>query len=799
LKLKFWLLDINYETKSTIPELWMWGIDTAGNRVLVIDRNFHTYFYLIPKENVRPEEIAKKIQQRKSEFSLILKAEPAQKKYFGNSVNTLKVTVQTPDVLSKYAKVLKKFEGVEKCLEDDIRFSMRYLIDNDVAPCEWHEIEVEQAEVKVAAQVDKTYLAKSFPKRVEKMEVPKLRILGFSTICYSKKGMPKPNKDPIVIISAATNRGDEKQFVSKNLNDKPVILEFVNYVHRFNPDIIVGFGVNRREWSYLIERARKLGLQLHVDRVDTEPHTSVYGHVSVTGRANVDLFDFTDELPEVKLKTLENVADHLNVMKIEKRTIIEDIEYAAYWEDKEKRLTLLKFSKENTQCIMWITNALLDFAIQLSSLVGLPLDHIGTAAVGFRVEWYLIKRAHKIGELIPKRIERPYIPYKGGIVLEPKIGLHENVAVLDFKAMYPNLMITYNVSPDTYLPPEETEPPTDVNVAPTTKHRFKKEPPGFYKEIFSSLIKERDLIKLKLEKLDPKSPEYRVLDARQKAVKVITNAAYGYAGWIGARWYVKPVAEAAAAWGRHTIRETIEMAKKIGLDVVYGDTDSIFIKHDSEKVAKLTREIGKKLGLEIKPEKIYVRILFTEAKKRYCGLLPNGQLDIVGLEVVRGDWADVARKGQEKVLEILLKEKSPKKAVQFVQQYIAGLQAKKVPYKDLIIWKALTKPVDKYAVKAPHVEAAKILKEEGWEISAGDKVGYVITTGTGRLYTRAKPFTRASYDEVDVNYYVTNQVVPAVARILKVFDIKEKELLPSKRQRTLTGFFANYQKCPRKL
>jgi len=780
LKLTFWFLDVNYETKGVTPELWLWGIDAAGNRVLIIDGNFKPYFYAVLKESAIPEKVAEEIQSRKNEFPLILKTEPLQKEYFGKPVNTLKVTVQNPDETPKYAKALKNFEGVEKCLEDDIRFSMRHLIDSEASPCEWHDVEVEPVEVSSKAQVDKVYSAKSFPKRLGRMEAPKLRVLGFSTVCYSEKGMPKPDKDPVVMISVATNTGDDRQFVSKNHDDRLVIRGFVDYVRRFDPDVIVGFDTNHQDWPYLIERAKKLGLELYVDRVETDPHTSVYGHVSVTGRANVDLFDFSDELPQVKLKTLEKVADYIGIMNLDKRMMIEDIEYATYWEDEEKRATLLRFSRENAQCVMGVADVMLDFAMQLSALVGLPLDHVGTAAVGFRVESYLMRNARKMGELIPKRVERPYIPYVGGLVLEPKIGMHENVAVVDFKAMYPNLMIAYNVSPDTYLPPEEPESSTGANMAPGTKHRFRKQPSGFYKGILSSLIKERDTVRSNLERLDPKSSEHRVFDARQRAIKVITNATYGYAGWIGARWYIKPVAEAAAAWGRYTIQETIEMARELGLEVVYGDTDSIFIKHEPEKVARLTQEIGKKSGLEIRPDKIYVRILFTEAKKRYCGLLPNGQLDIVGLEVIRGDWADAARKSQERVLEILLKDRSSKRAVKSACQYIADLRAKKVPYKDLIIWKSLTKPVDEYAVKAPHVEAAKLLKKEGWELSAGDKVGYVVTTCTGRLYTRVKPFMLASYEEVDIDYYVTNQVVPAVARILSVFGVKEEELLSEK-------------------
>jgi DNA polymerase I len=481
--------------------------------------------------------------------------------------------------------------------------------------------------------------------------------------------------------------------------------------------------------------------------------------------------------PQVKVKTLENVADFLNVIPLEKRTLVEEVEYAAYWEDSKKRPTLPGYSEENAQSVLGVAEAMLSFAMQLSSLVGLPLDHVGTAAVGFRVEWYLMREAFRINELIPKRVERPYFPYAGAVVLAPKLGLHENIAVLDFKAMYPSIMIAYNVSPDTYVSSSEPEPKGGVNVAPEVGHRFRKEPPGFYKQVLSSLIAYRDEIRPKLNRLSPQSAEYRLLDARQKAVKVITNATYGYAGWIGARWYVKPVAEAASAWGRHIIVNTIELAKKVGLEVVYSDTDSIFVKNEPDKIRKVSSEVEKTLGLEMKPDEVYTRVLFTEAKKKYCGLLPNGQLDIVGLEVVRGDWANCAKNVQEKVLEIILKEQAPEKAAEYVRTYVSDLRGKKVPYKDLIIWKTLTKRVEEYEVKAPHVEAAKRLLKEGYALSMGDKIGYVMTLGAGKLYERAKPYALASYDEADIEYCVTNQVLPAASRILVMFGITKDALL----------------------
>ena len=121
----------------------------------------------------------------------------------------------------------------------------------------------------------------------------------------------------------------------------------------FDPDIIVGFGSSRHDLPYLAKRAKQNGFLLKIDRAGTEPHTSVYGHVSITGRANIDLFDYADELPEVKVKTLENIADYLGVMKLEERTLIEDVDFAEYWENSEKRPQLLKFSMENTKSVSY--------------------------------------------------------------------------------------------------------------------------------------------------------------------------------------------------------------------------------------------------------------------------------------------------------------------------------------------------------------------------------------------------------------------------------------------------------------
>jgi DNA polymerase I len=793
-KVTFWLLDINSESRNGSAEVWLWGIDDNGNRVLVIDRNFVDYLYAVIEENFDPSNVAEEI--RRALVASIVKLEVALRRFFGKPVQTVKVYCRTPSDTAKLARALRNFEGIKECLEDDIRLSMRYLIDNNMVPCGWHEVDAEEEKNTLGVRIDKVYEVKAPPQLQDRTEVPPLRVLSFSMTCYSREGSPKPDRNPVIIISTATGNGEEKQFLAdEKRNDLTLIEEFVNYIQEFDPDIIVSYGANKVDWTYLRERCRTLKMKLNIDRASTEPHTSVYGHVSLTGIINIDIADFVDEFPTVKVRTLANLADHLGVMKIDQRTIIEDVDSAEYWDDKHKRDALKRFSLDNARSLKATAELLLEFAMQLSSLVSLPLDHVMTAAVGFRVEWFLIKHAQKIGELVPKRVEQPYRPYAGGLVLKPQAGLHENITVLDFKSMYPNIMIAYNLSPDTYVAPKDPVPPSGVFEAPEVKHRFRKAPSGFYKEVLSYLIGVRSEIRAKMKALNPKSAEYKVLDARQKAVKVITNAAYGYAGWTGARWYTKPVAEAASAWGRHMILTATKMAEKTGLKVVYGDTDSLFVTYDERKTPELERQIEHELGLDVEAGEFYVRVFFTEAKKRYAGLRPNGTLDIVGLEVIRGDWAEVAKKVQERVLEIILKEQSPEKAVDYVYGVIEELKQRKVPFRDLIIWKTLTKPVEEYAIKASHVEAAKMLRNRGWRLTVGDKVGYVILAGEGRLYDRVKPYVFAAYEEVDVNYYVTKQVVPAAARVLEFFGVNEEEMLKvadkGKEKKSLMDFMGN--------
>ena len=769
----FWLLDLNHETYEGKSSIWLWGITHEGKRVLVIDNNYRAYFYLLPKEEQDPEEL-RKILEAEKPHPTIETVTVERKKLLAEERVVLKIFCKDPQFLERAARDTLKKTGAEATYEEKLRLAIKYQYDYGIKPCQWYEADTTPSKTDPREfSVQETLTASDHPSPIAKEEPPRLDLFSFSLLSVSKTGAPSPIRDPIQIISGRTDKGENEVLQTKNDSDGETIRRFGEHVSKMNPDFVLSFEGNSIHWPYLVKRANKTKTPLKVGRDGGPPHQSLYGHYSLMGRANVDLLNFADDLYEVKNKTIENAAKYLGIQSSNQKPI-DETAYFDYWSKPDRRETLIKQLEEQTEIILKIGQEAIDYVIQISALSGLPPDQVIAAAVGFRVDNYLMMETHKLGQLIPSRMEQPIVPYKGAIVLEPKVGLHDNVASLDFSSMYPSLMIKYNISPDTLVTGKEKE---DVFEVPEVKHRFRKNPSGFYRVVLTKLIEARKATKAELKRTAPSDSRYPLLKAREKAVKVMTNAVYGYAGWAGARWYSKEVAESAAALGRETINRAISIAKSLGLSVFYGDTDSLFVNYDEKLVQKFQGEIDRQLGLEINLSEVYKRIIFTEAKKKYAGLRPDGQIDVVGLEAVRGDWSNLARDVQNTVLRMVLEDANPARATTYVQDLTSNIKSKNLPLSSFIIWKTLTKPVEAYEVNAPHVEVAKKMARDGWPVTAGDKVGFIITKKSGKLFQKAEPHYKVTIDEVDYDYYVRNQIVPAAARILEILSVSESQLL----------------------
>ncbi len=768
--MNFWLLDLNYEPWQGKPAIWLWGITDENLRVLIV-QDYEPYFYLMPRQSQDPAGLKERLEKEKP-HPAITGAVLDRKRLLGKEHVVVKVSCAEVDSLEKCARQTVKSLGAEASFEENIKPAVKYRYDSDVKPCQWYEIEIEEVENPPNLEVDRVYRALGKPRATGKLQTPELHIFAFTVLAVSRVGSPSRERDPVQMIAWNSNQGDGRVTLVSG-PEAEVITKLSEALSKSRSDFVFSFEGNRFNWPYLVRRFGIAKTDLRVGRDGGPPRQSLYGHFSVTGRANVDLADFAQDLYDVKEKTLGNVLGYLGIKGREVQPIDEN-QYYRYWSDQELRRKLQGKIEVETEGTLELGKDALDYIVQLSSLSGLPPDQVLAAAVGFRVDNHMMMEAHRLGELIPTRNEMPVIPYKGAIVLKPELGIHENVAVVDFSSMYPSLMVKYNISPDTVLGEDEGE---ESYVVPEVGWRFRKQPLGFYAIVLRSLLEERRRLKREGAKAQKGSREYRLLKARERAVKIITNATYGYAGWAGSRWYSKQVAESAAALGRDTIKRSITIAKKLGLKVLYGDTDSLFITFDKGLVDKFLMTVEEELGLEISLRQVYKRILFTEAMKKYAGLEEDGDLDVVGMEAVRGDWSALAKEVQNQVLRLVLEDKNPSRAVDYVATLVRNLKSAKMPLSSFIIWKTLTKRPSDYDVHAPHVEAAKKLVEEGWPVGSGDRIGYVIVKRPGKLFQKSEPYFRATKEDLDYDYYVENQILPVVARALGVFGITEKQIL----------------------
>jgi len=786
-QMRAWLLDADYITKNGKAVIRLWCKDDTGKNVVVFDPNFKPYFYAIGKRSA--DDIMEVRATRYDETIRPKKVEKVKKRDFGVEIEAFKVTVVHPQHVPGLRDAVGNL-GFD-IREADIPFAVRYIIDCGLSPLDGIVAEGEYIDVDSGAGFEASKVR--YQKRDEN---PELRIMAFDCEMTNPRGLPNPKRDPIIIISIATSKGDAK-LLTMDKDDAALLKEFIEFVEDFDPDIICGYNSDNFDWPYMLHRAKLHKVQLNIGRDGTAPRLQPgpLNRVSVVGRSNVDLYRVVDrDLGGVQIKTLEDVAEFLGVIKKSERTNLPAAEMHKYWDDPEKRRTLLRYAKDDVISTLGIAKKLLPLQYEFARMARQPLDEVSKMGRGRQVESLLCAEAYKIGELVPSRGREVGEKYVGGFVLEPKKGIHENVACLDFSSMYPSIMISFNISPDTVTG-------EDGHEAPEVGYRFRKKPDGFFKRILQELVSKRSALKRELETLRKDTHEYQLLDIRQQAIKILTNAFYGYTGWTPARWYRRECAEATAAWGRHFIKQAIKRAEEMGLEVIYGDTDSLFVKARDgqlmEKAKELAGVMSRELPLELDIERIYDVIFFTEKKKRYAGLTSDGEIIIKGLEVRRGDWCALAKEIQADVLRAILEKRDPSKAVRLVQEVVSCVREGKIPLDKLVIHKTLTKKISSYESIQAHVRAAKRAKVP---VEVGTKIAYVIIKGSGSIGDRAYPIDLFSrYEngylfgddkryEIDADYYINNQIVPATSRILRYFGHSDAELKGKPKQATFDSY-----------
>jgi DNA polymerase I len=246
----------------------------------------------------------------------------------------------------------------------------------------------------------------------------------------------------------------------------------------------------------------------------------------------------------------------------------------------------------------------------------------------------------------------------------------------------------------------------------------------------------------------------------QSALKVILNASYGVFGAATFDLYCPPVAEATAAIGRHSINQIIDKAKDLGIQVLYGDTDSVFLKNASkEQTDELGRWTEQKLKMSLDVDKIYRYTVFSSRKKNYLGVFEDGSVDVKGLTGKKRHIPLFIKKAFNEMKERLGKIKSPsdfesaKKDVRKIvrERYIKLKRRQWESLSELTFNVVLGQAPKRYIKTTPqHVKAARILENKGFELKAGDLISFVKVIRDPHV----KPLQLATKNEIDVDKYV---------------------------------------------
>ena len=792
------LIDVDYRIKGgkTLVRLLL-----KGRHLVRLYDEYEPYFYLDAPKGAEKEIMGAKVPSRDRQVSPT-RCERAAMSVLGKEKEIWKVYCERPyDIPHVSGELAKKYP----VYENGIPFGRRYLIDKGLAPF-----------TELIYEREGRFIKKIISKRDSKVS---LRTMSFDIETYNPKGSPRPDKDEVIMISyeidgerkVITSKKIDRDFVIVCKDEREMIKKFLETVKEKDTEVLLGYNSTVFDLPYLKARADANGLDFSIGRDGSSFRVRRQGIrdvAEITGRIHVDLYPLVRFMGfigafKVSKYTLENAYEELTGKK---KLMVGKLDIWKMWDDENLSAALADYSRFDALATMEIGKILLPLMVEMGRLTRLPLFDVSSATAGQLVESLLMHKSFEHRAVIPSKPndalahERELGPIKGAFVKLPQPGIYENMVVFDFRGLYPSIITSHNIDPFTLNPPKSV-PDSDCFISPNG-HRFLKKPRGLIPTVLEELIKMRGEMKKRLKKADKDTPEHEQAFARVQSLKILANSYYGYLAYPRSRWYSRDCGESVTAWGRHFIQETIEKATQSGFEVLYGDTDSIFLLLGSktkEDALSFMKKVNSELpgDMELELEGFYPRGVFvtkkvsgdkeTGAKKKYALLGEDGRIKIRGFELVRRDWSAIAKTTQRRVLEAILKHGSKEMAVKVVKDVIERLKQGKVPLEDLTIYTQMRKDPRKYDIKSPELSAAEKAIKMGVQIERGTVIGYVITKKGSTISEKA---CLAEYaQDYDPNYYIDNQVLPSVLKILKELGYSEDDLKFKGEQKGLSSFF----------
>lgn len=409
--------------------------------------------------------------------------------------------------------------------------------------------------------------------------------------------------------------------------------------------------------------------------------------------------------------------------------------------------------------------------IDLSRITGIPLQELSRLSPGSAVTALQVNQALQDGVLVPwkrnlseywKTAEELLIADRGALVIEPKVGLHENVYEVDFASLFPNIMVNHNISPETVLC---SCCPDSKKRVPFVNYNICQKRVGLIPRVIKPLVERRMEYKRRALGDSLRTEEY---EKKQVILKWLLVTSFGYMGFNKARFGRIECHESITAYGRETLLKTMEIADNMGCEVMHGIVDSLWVRGcDPEKLCEIaSREIG--IPLECKGHFRWIVFLPNRtngagALNRYYGLDTNGKMKVRGIETRRKDTPQIVRNLQDSMLACLAEAKTASefylkipKAIGVLRDYENMVQNGDCDNSDMVIETRVSRYCDDYRQFNNQQAALKLLRREGVEVIPGQSVRYIITDHKSRSPIKRVIIPEladrnAQYDRV--NYY----------------------------------------------
>jgi len=607
------------------------------------------------------------------------------------------------------------------------------------------------------------------------------------------------NKKHVIMIgdNEPKNSIDYLQFVS---DEKTLLNTFIQQVNKIDPDIFIGWNVINFDFRFLQKKSEQLNIALTLGRNQSQikwrQHHSENNRyfLHIPGRVVLDGIDTLKSATwSFSSFSLDYVSHELlNRGKLIAQQDSHDPLFKAkeiqrqFYEDK---ISLAKYNLEDCQLVLEIfaKAELIHFAIERARLTGLEMDKAGGSVAAF--DNLYLPRLHRKGFVAPNigdYSDGNTAP--GGYVMDSKPGLFDSVLVLDYKSLYPSIIRTFKVDPYARIAAKKLGPNEIIagyDGASFAKHEHIL--PGIIADLWGA----RDQAKAEKNK------------ALSQAIKIIMNSFYGVLGTPGCRIHDARLTSSITKRSHDIIKQSVRLINEEGYDVIYGDTDSVFVSLNKIAKNEEANAIGKHLintintywkthlnenyaiesFLEMEYETHFKRFFMPTvrgsdkgSKKRYAGVINDGDKNKIifkGLENVRTDWTQLAREFQQSLYSKIFNHEPYN---EFILDTVQKLNHGKLD-SQLIYRKRLRQKLDQYHKNIPpHARAAinaeVIFKQHGLPSRYRHKgwIEYVITLNGPEVL-------ECQTSKLNYEHYIERQLTPVADSILATLNDSMENIL----------------------